>query len=188
MLTNKANLGDLIAATGLVILLKLDSNRSNFSPCEIWWMTSKNDRAPLLYYVKLCASFQSHGWIQTAVTVRKRSIRVKIRDFLSRVTLKCDRWPWKTIRHLFYVASSFVHNFIAISEYKLESQSGNAQFGSKSTVFVPCDIEMWQMTLTNNRAHLRCYFKLCASFRSHWWIETWVTVRKRIIWIKIGVF
>ena len=48
---NKANLRDLIAATGLAILLKLDSNRRFFSPCdlEIWWMTSKNNRAPLLY-------------------------------------------------------------------------------------------------------------------------------------------
>ena len=31
-------------------------------------MISKNNRAPLLYYIKLCASFQSHGWIQTRVT------------------------------------------------------------------------------------------------------------------------
>ena len=40
---NKANLRDLIAATGLVILLKLDLNRRFFSPCdlEIWWMTPK---------------------------------------------------------------------------------------------------------------------------------------------------
>ena len=40
---NKANLRDLIAATSLVILLKLDSNRRFFSPCdlEIWWMTRK---------------------------------------------------------------------------------------------------------------------------------------------------
>ena len=40
---NKANLRDLIAATGLVILLKLDSNRRLFSPCDlaIWWMTLK---------------------------------------------------------------------------------------------------------------------------------------------------
>ena len=37
---NKANLSDLIAANGLVILLKLDSNHRLFSPCdlEIWWM------------------------------------------------------------------------------------------------------------------------------------------------------
>ena len=42
--------------------LKLDSNHQFFRPCdcEIWWMTSKNNRALLLYYVKLCASFQIH--------------------------------------------------------------------------------------------------------------------------------
>ena len=35
------------------------------------------------------------------------------------------------------------------------------------------------MTLKNNRAPLLCYFKLCA-FRSHMWIQTGVTVRKRL--------
>ena len=99
---NKPNLWDLIAATGLVILLKLDSNHRIFTPCdlEMLKMTLKNNRAPLLYYIKFCelfqihldkfenqqrtssilcracSSFQSHGWIQTGVTVRKRSIRV----------------------------------------------------------------------------------------------------------------
>ena len=34
-LKNKANLRDLIAATGLAILLKLDSNRRFFSPCDL---------------------------------------------------------------------------------------------------------------------------------------------------------
>ena len=34
--------------------------------------------------------------------------------FFSRVTLKFDGWPWKTIGHLFYVALSFVHHFKAI--------------------------------------------------------------------------
>ena len=87
---------------------------------EIWWMTLENNRAPLLYYTKLCASFQIHRWIQLGVTVRKPSIWVKIGNFLSRVTLKFDGWPWKTIGHLFYVASSFVHHFTAISEFKLE--------------------------------------------------------------------
>ena len=57
----------------------------------LWlWMTSKNNRASLLYYIKLCALSQIHRWIQTAVTVRKRSIQVKIGDFLSRVTLELD--------------------------------------------------------------------------------------------------
>ena len=42
--------------------------------------------------------------------------------------------------------------------------------------------------LKNNRAALLCYFKLCASFRSHWLIQTAVTVRKRPIWVKIDFF
>ena len=36
----------------------------------------------------------------------------------------------------------------------------------------PCDLETWRMTLQNNRAPLLCYFKLYASFRTHWWIQT----------------
>ena len=117
-ITNKANLKDLIAATGLVILLKLDSNRRFFSPCdlEIWWMTQKNNRAPLQCYFKLFTSFRSHWWIQTGVTAWKRLIWVKINNFFSR------------------------------------------------------DLAVWRITLKNNRAPLLCYFKLCASFRSHWWI------------------
>ena len=99
----KANLRDLIAATGLVILLKLDSNNWFLSPCDlqIWWMTSKNNRAPLLYYVKLWASLQTHWWIQTWVTLQKCSIRVRISNFFSCVTLKFDGWHWKTIGNLF---------------------------------------------------------------------------------------
>ena len=60
-----------------------------FVPCdlEIWWMTLENNRASRLYYIKLCASFQIHRWIETEVTVQKRSIWV---NFLSCVTLKFD--------------------------------------------------------------------------------------------------
>ena len=50
------------------------------------------------------------------------------RFFVPRVTLKFDRWPWKTIGHTFYATSSCVHRCIAISELKQELQSGNAQF------------------------------------------------------------
>ena len=134
--SNKANLRDLIAATSLVILLKIGLKSSIFqsmwpsnlmddlkkqqgtfsvlhqalciisnplvnSNCscnpetlnlgqnwrfsvlcdlEIWWMTLTNNRAPLLCYVKLCKSFQSHRWIQAGVTVQKRSILLKISD------------------------------------------------------------------------------------------------------------
>ena len=75
-------------------------------------MTFKNNRAPLLCYFKLCAAFCSHWWIQTGVTVWKRLIWVKIDDFFSRVTLKFDGWPSKTIGHLFYATSSFVQHFV----------------------------------------------------------------------------
>ena len=117
-----------------------------FVPCdlEIWQMTLKNNRAPLLCYFKLSASFYSHLWIQNGVTARKRSIWVKIVDFFSRVTLKFDGWPWKTIGHLFYAISSFVHHLIAICEFKMELQSGNAKFGSKSVIF--CPVWPWPMT------------------------------------------
>ena len=100
----------------------------------------------LLRCFKLCASFHSHWWIQTGVTVRKRPIWVKFDDFLSRVTLKFDVWPWKTIGHLYYATSSSMHHFLAIGGFKLELQSGNAQFGSKSTIFfsrVTLQFEVW---------------------------------------------
>ena len=205
-------------------------------------MTFKNNRAPLLCYFKLCAAFHSHWWIQTGVTVRKRPIEVKIDDFLSRVTLKFDVWPSKTIGHLFYATSSFVQHFVAIGAFKLELESGNAQSGSNSTIFravwpwnltddlvkqygtfpkhyqaictisssyvnsnwsyspetpnlsqirrfwEPCDLEIWRMTFKNNRAPFLCYFKLCAAFHSHWWIQNGVTVRKHPIWVKFDDF
>ena len=128
--------------------------------------------------------------MQTKVTVRKRSIRFKIGDLLSLVTLKFDGWPCKTIGHLFYVARSFMRHFIAIGEFKLILQSGNAQIGSKSAIFCP----VWPWNLTddlekkNNRAPLLCYFKPCASFCNHWWSQTGVTVQKRRIWVKIDDF
>ena len=97
-------------------------------------VAAKNNGAPLLCYFKVYASFRSHQWIQAGVTVRKRPIWVKIDDFFSRVTLQFDIWPSKTIGHLFYATSSFVHHFVAIGEFKLQLQSGNAQSGSNSTI------------------------------------------------------
>ena len=122
--------------------------RRFLEPCdlEIWRMTLQNNRAPLLCYFKLCASFHTHWWFQISVTVRKRSIRVKIDNFLSRVTLKFDGWPSKTIGHLFYATSSFVQHFIGIGEFKLELQSGNAQSGSNSMIFSA----VWPWNLTDD--------------------------------------
>ena len=174
---NKANLRDLIAATGLVILLKLDLNRRFFSPCdlEIWWMTQKNNRAPLLCYFKLFASFHSHWWIQTGVTVCKRLIWVNIDAFLSRVTLKFDGWP--STRQIW-----------GIWKLRPAYSPEMPNLGQNRWCFVPCDLEIRWITLENNRASLLWCFKLCATFHSHWWIQTGFTVRKHPIWVKFDDF
>ena len=72
-----------------------------FCPVRPWnlWMTFKNNRAPLLYYFKLCASFHRHRSIQPGVTVQKLQIWVKICDFLCefeiwRMTMKNNRAPF----------------------------------------------------------------------------------------------
>ena len=66
--------------------------------------------------------------------------------------------------------------------------SNLTQIGFKSSIFQP----VWPWNLMddpkNKRAPLLCYFKLFASFCSHWWIQTGFTVWKRLIWVKIDDF
>ena len=69
----------------------------------------------------------------------------QIRRFLEPCDLEIDWWPSKTIGHIFYATSSFVHRFVAIGEFKLELQSGNAQSGSNSTIFKA----VWPWNLTD---------------------------------------
>ena len=102
------------------------------------------------------------------------------------VTLKLDGWHRKTIGHLFFAASSFVHHFIDITEFKLELQSGNVQYGSKLAIFVPCDLKIWWLNLTNKRTSLPYCIKLYYMFQSHRWIQTVVIVRKLSIRVTIG--
>ena len=120
MYYKKANLRDLIAATGLVILLKLDSNHRFFSPCDL----------------EIC---------QALCIISMPS-----------VNSNCSYSPE-------------THNL-----------------GQNQQFFEPCDLKIWRMTLKNNRASLLCYFNV--SFRSHWWIQTAVSVRKRPIWVKFDAF
>ena len=155
--------------------------------------------------------------------------------------MKFNGWPCKTIGHLFYATSSFVHHFLPIGEFKIELQSGNGQFGSNSRIFrvvqpwnltddlkktighltfpissfvhhfvaigefklelqsgkpnlgqiwrflEPCDLEIWLMTLKNNRAPLLSYIKLYASFHHHMWIKTGVTVQKLLSLVVTSV-
>ena len=69
----------------------LGQMRRFLEPCdlEIWRMTLKNNREPLLRYVKLYVSFHHHMRIQTGVTVRKRLSCV-----VTSVTLTFDLSPW----------------------------------------------------------------------------------------------
>ena len=79
--------------------------------------------------------FKSIGEFKLDLQSRNAQFGSEIGDILSRATLKFDGWPWKTIGHLFYATSTFVHHFVAFGEFKQELQSGNPQFGSKSTIF-----------------------------------------------------
>ena len=73
----------------------LGQNQQFFVLCDlqIWRMTLTNNNAPFLCFLKLCALFCSHRWIQTGVTVRKRPIWVKI---AKRTNLPKSKF-WKVI-------------------------------------------------------------------------------------------
>ena len=134
---NKANLRDLIAATGLVIVPKLDPNRQLFGrpgvtlTLDRWRKTIE----PLPCPQKLNMSFHSHPIIWIRVTNRKRSNQSQIVSFSLRVTLKFSRWSWKTKRCLFSATSMF--HFLAIGEFKLEFHGD---------FFVPCGLEISRTT------------------------------------------
>ena len=154
----------------------------------IWRMTLKNNRAPLLCYFKLCASFSSHRWFQTWVTVRKRPIWVKLTIFRA-------MWPCNLTYDLEkqWGTSSILLQVLCIISYplvywNLSYSQETPNLGQIRRFLEPCDLAIWRMTLKNNRAPFLCYLKLCASFRSHRWFQTWVTVRKRPIWVKLKIF
>ena len=79
--------------------------------------------------------FKSISEFKLELRSGKAQFGLKSTNIFSRVTLELHLWLWKTIEHLFHATSSFVHHFVAIGEFKLELQSGNAQFGSNSTIF-----------------------------------------------------
>ena len=69
----------------------------------------------------------------------------------SKLAILCPVWPRnltddleKTVGHLFYAISSFVHHLIAINGFKMELLPGIAKFGSKSAVF--CSVWPWPLT------------------------------------------
>ena len=89
----------------------------------------------LAYDLEFVHHFVVIGEITLELQSRNAKFESKLVIFFSLVTFKFDRWPWKTIGNLFYATSSIVHHCVAIGKFKLELQSGNAQFGSNSTIF-----------------------------------------------------
>ena len=145
--------------------------RQFLEPCdlEIWRMTLKNDRAPLLSNIKLYASFHHHMWIETGVTVRKRLSWV-----VTSVTLTFDLWPWPFAWTLLWSLVITPENFMMIQWWE-HSQKGVTD-------------RQTDRRAKNNRAPLLSIIKLYASFHHHMWIQTGVTVRKRLIWVKFDDF
>ena len=93
-------------------------------------------------------------------------------------TLTYDRTP--LLCHLKLCTSFCSHRSIQTGVTVQKS------FRWKSAIFVLFDLEIWQVTLKNNRVPLQCYFKLCASFHRHLWIQTGVTVRKCPNWVEMS--
>ena len=138
LLLKKANLRDLIAATGLVFLPKTGFKLLIF----LAHVTMKFYGKPWktighLFYTMsaLCITSKPSVISNWSYSPETPNLSQNGR-FFSPVTSKFDRWPWKTIGHLFYVTSSFVFHFIAICQFKMEFQSGKAKFGSKSVIFL----------------------------------------------------
>ena len=152
-------------------------------------MTLKNNRAPLLCCFQLCAWFHCHMWIQTGVRVRKRlSLGVDLCDldlwpltltFCMDITFDHGNNSWKF--HDDTMMGTWWKRCDRQTDGRTDRQTDRRTDGLNQSY--SCLV-----AAKNNRAPLQCYFKLCASFRSHWWIQTGVTVRKRPKWVKIDNF
>ena len=124
------------------------------------------------------------NWLSRVNGARDNGIRLyspetpnlgQIRRFLEAATLKFDTWPW-------------TRQIWGVWKLRPAYSPEMPNLGQNRWCFVPCDLEIWWMTLENNRASLLCCFKLYATFHSHWWIQTGVTVRKRPIWVNSTIF
>ena len=108
---------------------------------------------------------------------RNAQFESKLMFVLSCVTLKFNKWPWKAIGQLFHATSGFVHDFIAIVDWNWGYSPGTSNLGQYRWFL--CRVTL-QMILRNIKAPPPCHINLCASFHHHIWMQTGVTVRKRL--------
>ena len=89
--------------------------------------------------------------IQTEVAIQKRSIWVKIVEFLACMTLNFEGLPRKTMGHLFDDPSSFVHYFAGICNSNWSYSPETLNSGQNRRFCLP----MWPWHFTdNNKAPL----------------------------------
>ena len=140
-----------------------------------WW----NDKIHDTHITGLVNVFR-WGWIQYKVHINKanqgfescdrpivwkRPIWVKIGGFVS-----CDLEIWwmtlennrASLLRCFKLCATF-HSHRSNWSYSPETPN----LGQIRQFLELCDLEIWRITLKNNRSPLPCYFKLYASFRSH---------------------
>ena len=112
----------------------------------------------------------------------------KLRHIFSQIhCIKHWNRPWLIRFNSFSTGHIWTRQIWGIWKLRPAYSPEMLNLGQNQWCFVPCDLEILWMTLENNRA-LCCCFKLCATFHSHSWIQTGVTVRKRPIWVKFNDF
>ena len=144
---------------------------------QIWGITLKNNRSTLLYYACFMHRFKSIGEVKLELMSGNAQFRSKLVIFVPH-----DLQIWMTLKNN---RSPFLYNSKLCISYQIHQWHQTWVTVRKCSIPVkisnflnPCDLEIWQMTLINNRAPLQCCYKLCVSFHSHWWIQTGVTVLK----------
>ena len=138
------------------------------------------------------SSGMKQGNLRDLIAVTSLAILLKI-GFKSSIFR--SMWPWNLMDDLEKQqgTSSVLHQALCIISNPLVNSNCSyspemLNLGQNWRFSVLCDLKIWWMTLTNNRAPLLCYFKLCKSFQSHLWIRTGVTVWKSQFWVKIIFF
>ena len=105
-------------------LFKLVITPENFMMIR-WWEHSQKGVTDRQTDGRTENTVHRAAWSQKGVTDRQT-------DGQTENTICRAAWSQlKTIGYLFYATTSFVHHFVAISEFKLELRSGNVKTGAK---------------------------------------------------------
>ena len=155
---------------------------ANLTGCQAsWWLGCDGS----FTWIKLCVT-----WIKIVRMPKEVCYKLSYTSEISDFAIDVQHVPFSTI----FFSPSWCWIYMETRQiwgiwklrpaYSLETPN----LGQNRWCFVPYDIEIWWMTLENNRASFLCCFKLCETFHSHRGIQTGVTVRKRPIWVKFDDF